>query len=187
MASGYPDGDRQRQSGSGQRGEAPGDSGGMRDQVEHAAGAAVEQGRHFLGAAKAQALTLAEQRKNDMAQTVSGLANSVRESGRAFEDRPQIRSLVDGAAQGLEQVADSIQNRSVADLVNDIEAMVRRQPVLVAAATLAAGFLVARFVRSSAEGMRGFDQPGGRSDATRRRQQPMQSRTQSPTRDEARA
>ena len=186
MASGYPDGDRQRQSGSGQRGDAAGDSGGMRDQAQQVAGAAVEQGRHFLDAAKAQAFTLAEQRKNDMAQSVVGLANSVREFSSAFEDRPQIRSLVDSAAQGLEQFADGMQHRSVADIVGDVERIVRRQPALVAAATLAAGFLVARFVRSSAEGMRGFDQPSGRSDGARR-QQPMQGRSQSSAREEARA
>jgi hypothetical protein len=164
-----------------------GDSGGMRDQMEHVAEAAVGQGRNFLDAARAQAFTLAEQRKNDMAQSVVGLANSVREFSSAFEDRPQIRSVVDRAAQGLEQFADSMEHRSVADLVSDVERIVRRQPVLVAAATLAAGFLLARFVRSSAEGARGFEQARGGSDGAPPRQQSMHSRSQSSTREDARA
>jgi len=187
MATGYPDGDK-RQSGSAQRGETSSDWDGVKDQVGQAAGAAVEQGRHFLDSAKTQAISLVEQRKNDVAQTIGGLANSVRESGRAFEDRPQFRTVVDGAAQGLEQFADTIRNRSVADIVNDVEAVVRRQPALVAAATLAAGFLLARFIRSSAEGMRNVDQRSRFDGAGRRQEQPMQSGSQSyaSARDEAR-
>jgi hypothetical protein len=180
MATAHHDGDKQRQSGTGQGADTSGDWGAMQDQVGQAAGAAVEQGRHFLDAAKAQALGYADQRKNDVAQTIVDLASSLRESGRAFEDRPQLRTVVDSAVQGLEQVADTIRTRSIADIVNDVEAVVRRRPAMVAAATLAAGVLVARFIRSSAEAMRGVEQQRGRSDGARRwDQQPMQNRSQS--------
>jgi hypothetical protein len=180
MATAHHDGDKQRQSGTAQRSETPGDWDGMQDQVGQAAGAAVEQGGRLLDAAKAQALSYADQRKNDVAQTIVDLANSIRDSGRALEDRPQIHSVVDSAAQGLERVADTIRTRSIGDIVNDVEAVVRRRPALVAAATLAAGVLLARFIRSSAEGMRDVGQQRGRSDSARRwDQQPMQNRSRS--------
>jgi hypothetical protein len=183
MATGHYDGDKQRQSGSAERAETGGDWGDM-------AGAAAEQGRHFLDSAKAQATGYADQRKNDVAQSIVDLAGSLRESSRAIEDRPQIRTLVDSAAQGLEQFAETIRARSIADIFNDVEAVVRRRPAVVAAATLAAGFLVARFIRSSAEGLRDLDQQRGRSGGTGRwQQQPINNRSQSyaSVRDDARA
>jgi hypothetical protein len=128
--------------------------------------AAMEQGRNLLDSAKEQASGFVDQRKNDAAQSVVGLANSLRESGRAFEDLPQVRTLVDTAAGGIEQFADTIRERSVNDMLNDVEDIVRRRPMTVAVATLAAGFLLARFIKASAENARDMGRTangGGRS------------------------
>jgi hypothetical protein len=62
--------------------------------------------------------------------------------------------VVDSAAEGLEQLADSIRERSFSDIINDFEDVIRRRPATVAAVSVAIGFLTARFVKSTAEDMR---------------------------------
>jgi hypothetical protein len=151
MATGQENRDNQQsatvQGTGGGQGGADWDS--LKGDVGEMAGAAMDQGRHLLDSAREQATGFVDQRKDDLAQSVVNLANSLRESGSAFEDRQQIRALVDSAAGGLEQLAENIRGRSLADMLDDVEGLVRRRPAVAAAATMAAGFLVARFVKAS--------------------------------------
>jgi hypothetical protein len=147
MSVGYQNG------GNGQQ-QGEGDWDALRDDVGEIAGVALERGRHFLDSAREQATTYVDRRKDDVAHSVTEFATSLRESTRSFEDRPNIQAFVDGAAEGLDQLAASIQARSFAEIFNDVEDVVRRRPTVVAAVTLTAGFLVARFIKASAEGLR---------------------------------
>jgi phage repressor protein C with HTH and peptisase S24 domain len=136
----------------------PEEWGAIKEDVSQIAGAAVERGRNLidstLDSAKSQATSYVDQRKDEVAQSIAGFASSLREATKEFDDRPGIREFVDSAAGGLEQVADSIRERSFNEIFELGEDMVRRRPGAVAAATLVAGFLVARFIKSSAEGIR---------------------------------
>ncbi|WP_375459385.1 hypothetical protein [uncultured Enterovirga sp.] len=115
--------------------------------------AAVEQGRQIYEAAKEQATGFVDQRKNDAAQSVADLASSLRESGKGFEERPNIQAFVGTAADGLEQLATGLRERSFADIYADVEDYARRSPATVGAVAVISGFLLARFIKSSAEGM----------------------------------
>ncbi|MBZ6076535.1 hypothetical protein [Microvirga puerhi] len=126
----------------------------LRGDVSDIADAAVEQGWHFIDAAREQATDYAGRRKADVAQSVADFATSLRESTRSFEERPNIQAVVDSAAEGLEQLADSIRDRSFADIFNDVENIARQRPATVAAVSLAIGFLAARFIKSTAEDLR---------------------------------
>jgi hypothetical protein len=134
----------------------------LKGEVGEMAGAAMEQGRHILDSAREQATGYVDQRKDDLAQSVADLANTLRESGGSF-DQPSIRAIVESAAGGLEQLADNIRARSFGGIIDDVEAMVRRRPAAAAIATMAAGFLLARFVKASTEGLRGAGQSGRQS------------------------
>jgi vacuolar-type H+-ATPase subunit H len=113
--------------------------------------AAVERGRDLLEGARQQATSFADQRKNDAAKSVSDIASSLRETGKTFEERPNIQALVGSAADGLEQLATGLRESSFADLYGEAEAYARRSPVVVGAVAAAAGFLLARFIKSSAD------------------------------------
>lgn len=113
--------------------------------------AAAEHGRNLLETAKAGATTFADQRKNDAAKSVSDIASSLRGTGQSFEDRPNIKAFVDSAADGLETFADGLKQRSFADIYGDIEDYARRSPLTVGAVAVAAGFLLARFIKSSSD------------------------------------
>lgn len=126
----------------------------LKGDVGEIADVAVERGKHFLDSAKTQATDYVDKRKNDAAQSVADLAQSLRDATQDFQDRPNIRAFVDNAAGGLDQLADTIRERSFNEIFGDVEEVVRRRPMAVAAATMVAGFLVARFIKSSAEGIR---------------------------------
>jgi ElaB/YqjD/DUF883 family membrane-anchored ribosome-binding protein len=145
----------------------------LKGDVNDIAGAAVERGRYFIDTAREQATDYADRRKDDIAQSVADFATSLRESTRSFEERPNIQAVVDSAADGLEQLADSIRDRTFSDFFNDFEDVVRRRPAAVAAVSVAVGFLAARFIKSTAEDLR-----QGRMDSEQARTggQPRQNR-----------
>jgi len=164
MSVGYQNGGRNEQGAEG----ADWDS--LKGDVGEIAGVAVERGRHFLDAAREQATVYVDQRKDAAAQSVADLATSLREATASFEDRPNIRSFVDSAAEGLDQLAGSIRERSFADIFNQAEDIVRERPAVVAAVSVALGFLTARFIKSSAEGLRhDYGQPASSGQGQQRR------------------
>jgi len=126
----------------------------LKGDVGDIAGAAVERSRYFIDSAREQATDYVDRRKDDVAQSVADFATTLRESTHNFDERPNIRAVVDTAAEGLEQLADSIRDRSFADFFNEFEDVVRRRPATVAAVSVAVGFLAARFIKSTAEDLR---------------------------------
>ena len=70
-------------------------------------------------------------------------------SSKDFDDRPNIKAFFDSAADGLSQLGGSIESRSFADFYSEAEAFARRAPVAVAVGTFVAGFIAARFIKSS--------------------------------------
>lgn len=121
----------------------------LKGDVEGIADVAVERGRGFVEAARAHATTYVDQRKGDAARSVTDLAKSVRDSSKTFEDKPNIRAFFDSAADGLEHLGTSIEQRSFSEFYEDAEAFARRAPVAVAVATFFTGFVVARFIKST--------------------------------------
>jgi ElaB/YqjD/DUF883 family membrane-anchored ribosome-binding protein len=147
MGVGQQNGNRQQDTGGDDWDALKGDVGDM-------AGAAVERGRYFIDSAREQATDYVDRRKDDVAQSVADFATSLRESTHSFDERPNIRAVVDSAADGLEQLADTIRDKTFSDIFNDFEDVVRRRPATVAAVSVAIGFLAARFLKSTAEDMR---------------------------------
>ncbi|MBM1169585.1 hypothetical protein [Microvirga arabica] len=134
----------------------------LKGDVGDIAGAAVERSRYFIDSAREQATDYVDRRKDDIAQSVADFATTLRESTHSFDERPNIRAVVDTAAEGLEQLADSIRERTFADFFNEFEGVVRRRPATVAAVSVAVGFLAARFIKSTAEDLR-YDGMNARS------------------------
>ena len=103
----------------------PADWDSLKEEVGDAADAAVERGRSFLDAAREQATVYVDARKDAVAQSVADFATSLRTSTASFEDRPNIRAVADSAAEGLDQLADSIRQRSFAEIFSEGERLVR--------------------------------------------------------------
>ncbi|MET0427876.1 MAG: hypothetical protein ABW026_05190 [Microvirga sp.] len=126
----------------------------LKEDVGDIAGAAVERGRTFIYAAREQATDYADKRKGDVAQSVADFAHSLRESTATFEDRPNIKAVVDSAAEGLDHLAGTIRDRSYGEIFGDVEEIMRQRPAAVVAVSVALGFLTARFIKSTAADLR---------------------------------
>ena len=122
---------------------------GLKGDVEGLADVAAERGRGLIDAARVQAQSFVEERKNDAAQSVHDLAQTLRDSSKTFDDRPNIKAFFDSAADGLTQLGGSIESRSFGDFYAEAEQIARRAPVAVAVGTFVAGFIAARFIKSS--------------------------------------
>lgn len=121
----------------------------LKEDVGEIAEVAVERGRHVFDTLREQLESYADHRKDEVAQSFSELARSLRQATEPFDDRPGIRALVDTAAGGLEQVSDAIRSRSAAELYEDLEDAMRRRPGTFALASSAIGFALARFIKAS--------------------------------------
>lgn len=151
-------------------------AGGVAEDLKGAAvglrSAAVEQGRALYESAKGQAASFADQRKDDAAQSVADLATTLRDTGRTFDDRPNIQAFVGSAADGLDQLAGNLRDRSFVELYGEVERYARRSPIAVAAGAAIVGFLVARFIKSSAEDLAEQTEAARSEQARRRRSAP---------------
>lgn len=78
--------------------------------------------------------------------------NSVADALRASGDRLQNESLRDycvRAAERLDDLGRTIEQRSLREMAEDLRGLARRQPALFVGASFAAGFVAARFLKSS--------------------------------------
>lgn len=119
------------------------------DAARDIAGEAQERGSEFVYQARDRAAEYVERRKDSAAQSVEDIASTLRETGQSLDDRPNVRMFVDSAADGLETLADEIRERSLVEMVSDMEDFARRRPATFAAAAGIAGFVLARFLKSS--------------------------------------
>ncbi len=117
--------------------------------MEHLVDRASEEAEKLSSAARKYGAAFAQQRKAGTADTISDIAQNLRELSDKMSDRPNLLSIMENAADSLEDVADGIRTRSFSDLYNDAEAFARERPLTVAAGAAVVGLLAARFLKSS--------------------------------------
>jgi len=92
----------------------------------------------------------AEAGKQQGAERIDRLGRAVH--GAADEigkEIPQAADYVHSAAEGLENAASNLRNRSVEDLIGAFNRFARQQPVAAFAGAVLAGFVISRFIKSS--------------------------------------
>lgn len=151
MSAGQQNRGRDAQSASGAQEDGAPAWDNVKDTLEDVAEAAAERGRGFVDSARVQAAGYVDERKNAVATALTDLANSLRESGGAFGDRPGVGTLFATAADGIEGIAHRIQDQDLGDVYAEAEDFFRRRPGTAAVASFAAGFLLSRFVKASAQ------------------------------------
>lgn len=155
MSAGYDNG-RHRADDRGTPGERPAEWNDLRHDVRQLGDVAMERGFSLVESAREQVHGYVDRRKGDAAQSVSDLAQALRDSGGKLEQQPNVKAFFDSAAEGLEQLSGSIRERSFEDFYSEIESVARRRPAAVAVATFLTGFLAARFIRASAHPSHGL-------------------------------
>jgi hypothetical protein len=118
------------------------------DQVKQEA---ETEGNRLVGAARTRARTAFEHQQHRVAESIGSVAQALHQAADKLNEQNEdvVARYTDTAAQRIEQFADSLRNRNLDDLVGQAEQFARRQPEVFLGSAVAAGFLIARFLRTS--------------------------------------
>ena len=131
--------------------------------VQEAAGEALSD-------AKESAQEKAESVKGQAADEIERTAHGLEAAADELGDAPLQQELLREAADGLSQLARTVQNKSLGALVGDLSDFGRQNPVAYLGGAALAGFALARFARASApEPARGFADRSRRFETERSR------------------
>ena len=131
---------------SGARGEGGTEGGGgVKDTAQRLASQAQEQAGQTVQSGLSRGKTRA-------AETLSGVAQSLRFSGQQLREQQGQAApgdYAERAAQQVERLSTYLQNTDVGQMVDQVEDFARRQPALFLGGTFVLGLLGARFLKSS--------------------------------------
>lgn len=129
--------------------------------VKETGGRLAGEARQYAGdmanRAKDKGRTLFEQQKESAVGQLGGVAHALRNTAGQMQGeglQPQIARYIDMAAGQLESLGDRIRNKDLDTLINDTQNLARRSPGAFLAGTVAVGFLLARFMKSSSDRQR---------------------------------
>ncbi len=131
-----------------------------KDQAANVASAAGEQAKAVASDAKQQARQLVDngrqQLRDQAGEQTQRAVSSLRELGDQLQKMVSGEGPAEGpaadlarqAAQGVQQFADSLENRRPEDLLDDVKRFARQRPGVFVLGALGAGFLAGRVLRS---------------------------------------
>ncbi len=91
--------------------------------------------------------------KDRVTDALDDIASRVRRAGEPLRDDPYapLGEYAEGAASRIEQLASDLREHDVEELAHEVGEFARRRPGVFVGASLAAGILAARFLKSSGE------------------------------------
>ena len=121
----------------------------VREQAGRAAEQTQQQAKAFLSKQKEVAADHIE----NVAQVLHQAVDQLRQRSPGA-----ISDYAERAVGGIDSLASALRENDVRSLVGQVEDFARRQPALFVAGTVAAGFALARFLKSSSRDEGGYDQ-----------------------------
>lgn len=113
-------------------------------EVQERAGEVVEQ-------AQERTKSMLDSRKGAAAASLGDVARMLQRTGEQMEqeDQASVAHYAYRAADTVERLSSVMRDRSVDEILDDVEAYARRQPEVVIGGALVLGFLASRFLKSS--------------------------------------
>jgi len=125
---------------------------GIRDAASMTTKVVKEQVSAVAGEVGHELGKTAEEQMGRGAEAMQGFARAIEAAGSELEEQsPQLARLVNDWAGKVRDVSRSVSNRQVSDLVDTANDFARTQPAIFFGAAVAAGFALARFLKSSAK------------------------------------
>jgi hypothetical protein len=117
-------------------------------------GQVQEAGREMGKRAKDRVREEIDRRSSDAGSQVRSVADSLRHAGTDLrkEGNPAVAKVADSAAEKIDGVASYLTEADADALLRDLDALARRQPMLVIAGAFVLGMLGARFLKASSPG-----------------------------------
>lgn len=96
---------------------------------------------------KAMGSALLESRKIAGAERLSGLAEAAQTLSGSLEDTPILQQYADQAAEGLDSLANYVENTEIEDILEDAIEMAKMQPILTLTLAIAGGAIMTQMLR----------------------------------------
>ena len=127
------------------------------EQAKQQAQKVVEQTQQKAGEVLDQAKThtksWAEDRKQEVAQSLSDVAVAVMQTGDSLRGQGastgKVADMTDRAAEITDRAASYLRDTSVDQMIGEVESFGRREPMMFLVGAAALGFLAARFLKST--------------------------------------
>jgi gas vesicle protein len=131
--------------------KAAGLAGSSADAIKERASDAMDAAKDMASQATDKFKQTVDDQKNQGADYVGNLADTMRRAAREFDhDLPIAGAYIRKAASQIEGVSDQIKTGNFSDLVSGAQAFARRQPTAFLGLAVLAGFGAVRFLKSSA-------------------------------------
>jgi hypothetical protein len=119
--------------------------------AERLAQAAKAEAQSLWNQTRDSARSTLQRRQHDAAAGIGDLAGALRGSAHTLgsEHKDGVALIVERAADSLESISDTLRSKDLDSLLRDAESFARRQPALFLGASVAAGFLALRFLKST--------------------------------------
>lgn len=126
---------------------------GAVDTVKQTAAEMREQAAGMAEQATQQAQSMLQGQKELAADRLENFADMLRDTAdRLDQEAPgALAGYAQQAVSGLDNAAEALRTKSLDTLIADVEGFARRQPTLFLLGSVAAGFALARFLKSSGE------------------------------------
>ena len=146
--------------------DRPGDTASPAQRARETVDEIKQQAGSLASEAKQKGKSAIERQKDSAAGELDAAADALRSGAdRLQQDHPQAGRFVEYAAERLETFGQQMRTKDLDTMIDDAMQMARRSPAAFFAGSVAAGFLLSRFVKSSAEALR-RQQSSGRSGAS---------------------
>ena len=114
-----------------------------------AAEAGKEQAKAMWSEATESVRSVLGEKQAATAADIGEFARALRSAARQIEHNATAARVAEQTADGLERFSGTLRGKDLNTLVRDIESFARAQPAVFLGVAVAAGFLAARFLKSS--------------------------------------
>jgi ElaB/YqjD/DUF883 family membrane-anchored ribosome-binding protein len=92
----------------------------------------------------------AAEMRDDVADHGDTVSSAAKNAAGEFKDYDAVNSILNQAGEAVEDATNRLRERSIPDMVDDVSAFARRNPLLFLGGAALAGFAAARFLSASA-------------------------------------
>jgi hypothetical protein len=118
-------------------------------ETRRAAEAGKDQASAMWSEARESVRSVLNEKQTATAADIGDFARALRSAARQIERNAAAARVAEQTADGLERLSGTLRGKDLNTLVRDIESFARQQPAVFLGAAVAAGFLAARFLKSS--------------------------------------
>ncbi len=133
--------------------EAQERAGAYREKAADASSEWIDEAKELGGQAKDKAFILAQEGKTRASEAISGLGKIVEDNAATIDEKvgPKYGDYARSAARSMQDAAGKIEAKDLGELGEDAKEFVRKSPGVAVAIAAAAGFVLARLFKKSAD------------------------------------